>query len=129
MPTLRSLWWSLGVALLLVITALSLLPIGGPDLGLANSDKLQHAFAYVVLTLYFGQLLGAGRGRRIALVVCLVAYGVFIEAMQSLLPPRSADLADVVANLAGIAIGLMLLPTAPGRLLLAIERRLGRDPR
>lgn len=129
MPTLRTLWWSLGAALLLVITALSLLPIRGPDLDLPNSDKLHHALAYIVLTLYFGQLLGPGWGRRVAVVAGLFAYGVFIEAMQSLLPPRSAEFADLAANLAGIAIGLLLLPTAPGRLLLAIERRLGRNPR
>lgn len=131
MPTLRTLWWSLGAALLLAIAALSLLPIRGPDLDVPNSDKLNHAFAYIVLTLYFGQLVGAGWRRRGAVVLGLLAYGIGIEALQALLPSRSAELADVVANLVGIGIGLALLPSAAGRLLLAVERRLdiGRNGR
>lgn len=123
-PTLRTLWWSLGMVLLATIAALSLLPIRGPDLDLPNSDKLNHALAYSVLTLYFGQLVGAGWRRRGAVVLGLFAYGIGIEALQALLPPRSAELADLVANLVGIAIGLALLQTAAGRLLLAIERGL-----
>lgn len=126
MLRLRTLWWSLGFVLLALITALSLLPIRGPDYGLPNSDKFNHAFAYVVLMLYFGQLVGTGLRLRVAVTGALISFGVAIELLQSMLPPRSAELADLAANLTGMAIGWLLLPTALGRTLSAIERRLGR---
>jgi VanZ family protein len=125
MPTLRTLWWSLGIALLLVITALSLLPVRGPDLDLPNADKLNHAVAYIVLMIYFGQLVGANRRRRAMVVAGLVGYGITIELLQALMPPRSAELADLAANATGIVIGLLLLRTPAGGLLIAIERRFG----
>jgi VanZ family protein len=125
MPTLRTLWWSVGIALLLVITALSLLPIRGPDLDLPNSDKLNHALAYLVLMLYFGQLVGVNWRRRSAVVIGLLGYGIAIELLQALLPLRVAELADLAANVTGIAIGLLLLRTPLGGLLIAIERRFG----
>lgn len=124
MPRHPRLWWSLGFALLALITALSLLPIRGPDLDLPNSDKLNHALAYSVLMLYFGQLVGGGWRRRLGVAGGLFAYGIAIELLQSQLPPRTAELADLAANLSGMMIGALLLQTALGRLLLAIEQRL-----
>jgi VanZ family protein len=128
MLRLRKLWWSLGFALIALITALSLLPIQGPQLDLPNGDKLNHAFAYIVLTLYFGQLAGPELRRRLLLVVALIGYGISIECLQALLPPRMAELADLAANLAGITIGWLLLPTALGRILSRIESQLPRRP-
>ncbi len=47
------------------------------------------------------------------LVLALLAYGVGIELAQSLLPPRSADWRDVLADALGIAVGLLAaLPIA-----------------
>jgi VanZ family protein len=129
MPTLRTLWWSLGGALLALITALSLLPIRGPDLDLPNSDKLNHAIAYLVLMLYFGQLVGAQRRSRATVAAALIGYGIAIELLQALLPLRVAELADLAANAAGIALGLLLLRTPIGGALVAIERHLGHVPR
>lgn len=119
----RTYWWSLGVALIALITALSLLPIRGPDIGIDNGDKLNHAFAYIVLMLYFGQLVGGGWRRRLLVVSALLGYGILIECLQALLPPRTAELADLAANLTGMAIGWLLLGSALGRILTAIEIR------
>lgn len=126
MPRLRTLWWSLGFALLALVTALSLLPIRGPDYDLPNSDKLNHALAYVVLMLYFGQLVGTAVRPRVVVTGALISFGIAIELLQSMLPPRTAELADLAANLTGMAIGWLLLPTALGRTLSAIEQRLRR---
>ena len=54
----------------------------------------------------------------------LLAYGIVIELLQSQLPPRTAELADLAANIGGMAIGALLLPTALGRLLLTVDGRL-----
>lgn len=123
MPKLRPLWWSLGIVLLLAIAALSLLSIRGPDLHLPNSDKLNHALAYCVLTVYFGQLVGTEWRRRAVVVGSLIGYGIAIELLQALTPTRVAEVADLVANAAGIGLGLLLLRTPLSRLLIAIERR------
>lgn len=124
MPALRTLWWSLGIILLAAITALSLLPIRGPDMDLPNSDKLNHVFAYVVLMLYFGQLVGGGIRRRLGVVAALIGYGALIEGLQSVMPPRSAEWADLAADVVGIGIGWLLLRSALGRALVEIDRRL-----
>lgn len=134
---LQRLWWVLGGLLLLSIAALSLLPIAGPDLGLPQGDKGQHALAYLVLTLYFGQILGADWHSRFGLVLGLFGYGMAIELAQSFTPARQAELADLAANALGMAMGLLLLASPLGRALAAIDERLsgggrsrdGRAPR
>jgi|CXWL01.1.fsa_nt_gi VanZ family protein len=125
-PRLRALWWTLGFVLLTVISVLSLMPLNGPVIDLPSSDKLLHALAYSVLTVYFGALVGT-RGAALAKVIAgLIAYGIAIELAQSMLPPRSAELADLAANLTGMAIGALLLRTRLGRVLWGIERVVGR---
>ncbi len=126
MPKRLSLWWSLGICLLALITALSLLPLRGPQIDLPNSDKLNHAFAYVVLMLYFGQLVGNHLRRRLWVAVALIGYGAAIECLQSVMPPRTAEWADLAADLVGIAIGWLLLRSVLGLTLVVIEERLAR---
>ena len=118
------LWWVIGGLMLLMIAALSLLPIRGPDLGLPQGDKWQHALAYLVLTLYFGQIVAAGWRSRFVLVLGLFGYGIAIELAQSFTPARQAELADLVANALGIALGLVLLASPLGQTLAAIDARL-----
>lgn len=124
MPRLRILWWSLGAALLALITALSLLPLRGPQIDIPNSDKLNHAFAYVVLMLYFGQLVGNDLRRRLWVVALLIVYGAAIECLQSVMPPRTAEWADLAADLVGIIIGWLLLRSVLGQTLVIVEERL-----
>ena len=37
----------------------------------------------------------------------MLAYGLFIETMQSLEPARTAELKDMATNMVGIALGLL----------------------
>lgn len=126
---LQRLRWVLGGLLLLSIAALSLLPIRGPDLGLPQGDKWHHAFAYLVLTLYFGQLVAQGWRPRFVLVLGLLGYGIAIELAQSFTPTRQAELADLAANALGIALGLVLLAGPLGRTLAVFDARLSGDER
>jgi VanZ family protein len=43
-------------------------------------------------------------------VLLLLFYAVFIEVSQSFTPNRSAELLDIVADVIGITIGLLLYP-------------------
>jgi peptidoglycan/LPS O-acetylase OafA/YrhL len=74
----------------------------GPEFRL--SDKLQHALAFFLLAL----LARVGYPEaRVAdrLMLGLLAYGLFIELVQGLLPWRECSLFDWAADAAGVALG------------------------
>ncbi len=80
-------------------------PPAAADLGW---DKLNHVSAFAVLTFCAGRGFPR-RGRFSAGVpLALLALGVFIELVQSQIPNRSAEAADVLADAVGIAAGLLL---------------------
>lgn len=101
----RRLWTLAVVVLTLVILGLALTP--RPE-GLPSSgwDKLDHLAAFAVLAVC-GELAWRGRpGAHLKLAAGLLAFGLLIEGGQSLVPGRSADWLDVVADGAGMALGM-----------------------
>ena len=69
------------------------------------SDKANHVFAFVVL----GFLLRLGfRISYWQSLLWLIAYGVFVEFSQYFTPDRSAELADIGADIIGSFTGLKL---------------------
>jgi VanZ family protein len=69
------------------------------------SDLANHAAAFVVLALLYS-LSYPHSQKRIA--ATLLVYGVFIEAVQALLPTRYASLEDIAADSVGLIIGMMV---------------------
>lgn len=70
-------------------------------------DKFQHVAAFVALAALLDLALPEhGPGFKIALAL---AYGLLIEAVQSLLPWRDASLPDLGADLIGIGIHFLIL--------------------
>lgn len=84
----------------------ALIPPGSGQDWFWQADKLRHAMAFLALW-------GMGRRARIRpawiLPAGLLIFGIGIELLQSLTPDRQASAADVVADLAGIAAGRLLL--------------------
>lgn len=114
----RRLWHTLLILLLLVISYLALSP--APPKALDSGwDKLNHlaAFGSLAFCAFYGA--AHARGRWLLAPLALLGYGVLIELLQSQLPPRSAEAADVLADALGIALGLALA---------AAVARLGRLP-
>lgn len=74
-------------------------------------DKINHAAAFAVLA--FSARLAWPRGSAAAVWVALLAYGGFIEVVQTFIPGRSGEWADLAADAAGIAIGLLLHRSRP----------------
>lgn len=71
------------------------------------SDKLWHVLAFGFLGLT--SALTCRNGRRLLTVILgLVVFGLGIELAQFIMPDRSADLGDIIANLLGISSGLAL---------------------
>jgi VanZ family protein len=105
---LRHPWFWLGLGWTLIIAAVivSLLPGQSlPQTGV--SDKVEHAVAYMLLTLWFTGVYPRSSYWRIGLGMFLL--GVAIEIAQGAMPfGRQADIRDVVANTIGIVAGLVL---------------------
>jgi VanZ family protein len=88
----------------LMVVVLSLLP--GKDLpAVGISDKLEHVIAYAILALLGG--LAFPRATML-LAVMLSALGIAMEICQIVVPGRSAEIADAVAD--AIGVGLVLVP-------------------
>lgn len=84
-------------------------------------DKWLHGITFVVLAIWFAGQYRAGAYWRIA--VGLMAFGVLIEACQRLVTYRSAEAFDLVADAAGIAVGLLIAAAGAGGWSLKLENR------
>ena len=114
------LWLGIGVILVVFVIAGSLAP--GVSIIGAGGDKLMHLVAYLTLAVWFGGIyrparypfLGAG----------LLALGAAMEVAQGMLPYRSMEFADALANAAGVLAGIALCWTLLGSWCQWVEARL-----
>jgi VanZ family protein len=91
---------------ILVVCVLSLIPDDEvPDV--VFSDKVHHLVAYAVIAA-LGMLGYRGPRAAVAVVIGSIALGGLIEIGQRHVPGRSPDLLDFVADVAGVAVGLIL---------------------
>jgi len=103
-PWLHRALLGLFLLMLAVISFLALSP-APPKQATLGWDKLNHASAFAGLCTV--GLLAWPR-RRVALWIGLLAYGGAIEVLQSQVPGRSGEWADLLADSAGLALGLLL---------------------
>lgn len=103
----QRLWQS---ALLMSVIAILYLATTSEPYPVPSSanDKVNHLIAFAELTVL--ARLGWPRVRAIWFVPALIGFGFLIEGIQSQLPYREFSLADVAADAAGIAIGLLPWP-------------------
>lgn len=98
--------WRLALLAAVLVTAFfAFRPGPGPAPVFTAADKVQHLLA-------FGCMAFAGRlgfARQAALAAALLAYGGFIELVQTQVPGRDASWDDLVADALGIAAGLALV--------------------
>lgn len=108
------LFWRLALLLLLCVgTWLALVP-APPRQATLGWDKLNHAVAFAMLAA-LGALGFAHARVRIALA--LLAYGALIEVLQSFTPTRTAEWLDLLADVLGIAAGMLLTRVLSGVVL------------
>ena len=107
-PRLCRLWRWLLVAMMGITSWLAFMPSDPQPELVAHLDKLQHGAAFAVLAA-LGVLASAAPrpARRVGLL--LLGYGLFIEVVQIWLPSRHGDLIDLLADAAGILLGLALV--------------------
>jgi len=95
------MFWGCGA----IILVLALIP-AAPELPSAGWDKGNHVLAFLVLTV----LGGRAYPNHIAIIlVGAVLYGGLIEVLQSFIPYRSAEWADLAADAVGAFLGRALL--------------------
>ncbi len=102
---------------LAVCTYLALTP-SPPDAVSRVSDVVLHAAAFTYLT--FALTLAHPGTSGVVAGAWMLGYGLLLEVVQSFEPARSAELKDLLVDLAGIAAGLILARVAgtPSRRLL-----------
>jgi VanZ family protein len=95
------------------IVYLSLTP-SPPEPGFEYGDKLGHFLAYALLMLWFA-LLYRSAGARLAYGALWIALGIALEYAQAGTDYRSFELADMAADVLGVAAGAaaaLILPRA-----------------
>lgn len=118
------LWLSIGWLLVALVVYLSL-ERTPPNIEVHVSDKLTHLFAYAVLMLWFVQIYEPGR-MRVRVALGLIALGVCLEFLQGYTGYRSFEVADMLANTAGVLLGWAAAPPRTANVLQHVERAVAR---
>ena len=116
----RQLWLIVGWLLILLVIVVSLVPVP-VEVPVEGGDKFGHMAAYAALMLWFANVyeLPVRRG---VLAVGFVALGIALEFAQGWTGYRTFELADMVADALGVAVGWALAPPRLPNFLRGIEK-------
>jgi VanZ family protein len=114
-------WSALGWLLVAGVSIGSLLP-GNRLPAVFLQDKLLHAGSYCLLMIWFAGLYE--RKHQMPIAFLLALFGITLDALQALTPTRTFDVRDILANVAGIAVGLLLARLLLGGWCQRVERLL-----
>ncbi|MDO9093972.1 MAG: VanZ family protein [Rubrivivax sp.] len=112
-PRHRIRWRLLLASLLLVVSWFAFSP-ANPAQPFSHADKFEHVLAFGCLALVASLAWAPGWRMVMGVTAGLLLYGGFIETVQSLLPGRVASWADLLADAAGIAAGLIVAQAVRG---------------
>ena len=90
---------------------------------MTSGDKIGHVLAYTFLMSWFCQLYRT-RAKKWSIALGLVALGIAIEFAQEQTGYRQFEVADMVADGIGVAMGLLLGETVLAHALRQAERLL-----
>ena len=126
-------WRVASIVLLILVLAATMMPAVWfwPDrrefvAWFIDVDKWLHGITFVLLAIWF-----AGQYRRRSywrIGIGLIFFGVLIEACQRLVTYRSSEWFEIVADAAGITVGLAVAMAGLGGWSLRIENRLAGQP-
>jgi VanZ family protein len=118
------LWLGIWCTALAGTLVLCLIPLPDMDAPVMRWDKLHHALGHGLLAAWAAMLFEDRRALLLALFG-LIGFGITIEGMQAMLPWRSAEVLDIVANALGVVLGGTIAATPLSRTLLHIEQAAG----
>ena len=96
----------------IIIVIISLIPIqeSTPRFKLFEIDKLFHFTIYLVFVILWGLVFSIKNLSLIRLLLFSIIFGITLEFFQDLLPfERYFDFYDILANMAGVIIGIIIL--------------------
>lgn len=100
-----------------LIFVASMVPVD-PKVSVGHLDKVVHLCEYFLFAWLLVQAIRTSRvPQREYLVwawIYATSYGLLIELLQGMVPWRSADLTDAVANTVGAALGVWVGNRVPG---------------
>jgi VanZ family protein len=120
-------WFFAGLLIMALVLVATLSPSGSTTTVSFLSDKAAHFFAFMMLMLWFCGVFRLPFTPLVALG--LLAFGVLIELLQSRLPYRSAEVADALYDVGGIAAGWLLAVLGASRWTRVVEDWLPPGPR
>jgi VanZ family protein len=118
----RALWLTLGWCYVALIVYLSLTSHPPEVMTFEHGDKVKHFCAYFLLLFWFGQLYTRAM-TRVMYFLLFEAMGVTLEFLQAAGGTRVFEINDMLANTAGLALGLLVVALGAGSLLKKVERR------
>lgn len=113
------LWWLIGIGIIGYIVYVTLTPHPLPMPG-RFTDKAFHILGYFVVTGWFVQLYRPSQLRYYH-ALGFIILGTLLEFAQLWVNTRSFDPGDIVANVLGVVLAIMLLRGPLARLLLYLE--------
>jgi VanZ family protein len=93
--------------LLVAVSYLALTPSPPEQLD-TGWDKLNHVLAFSALGFCASLSYQASRGTRWPVLGALLGFGGLIELLQRMVPGRSSDVADLLADAIGIGCGAVV---------------------
>ena len=118
----RFFWLTIGYALVATVVLLSL--TSAPvelEMDIPYQDKFFHALAYFTLMAWFSQIYH-DRFQRNMIAVLFIFMGVGIEYLQGFDPNRYFEVADMLANSIGVALGFAVALSGAKNILLRVEK-------
>lgn len=85
-----------------------------------HADKVGHFLTFFVLATLFSQVFSRSST---AILTFAVAYGAGVELIQSMIPGRQASLPDVLADVLGAWVALVLVVPVYDRLITHFFKR------
>lgn len=117
-------WQVAGAVFLLTVLVMMLMPAWWffsdlPRSLLFAADKWLHGLSFAMLAIWFSGQYARSSYWRIALG--LFFFGLFVELCQRAVSYRTAEFADLVADVAGVLVGLAIAALGPGGWSLRFE--------
>jgi len=117
----KTLWMTIGFFGLVLLGYLSLTRSPHHALKFTGGDKIEHIIAFVVITLWWGQLY-TGLHKLVKIALGFLAASIVLELLQRQIGGYPAlEYGDIIASGLGVAAGLIMLQSPLGFLLLNIE--------
>ena len=104
----KKLWFTIGLGWIALVIYLSLTskPLL-PDVQITHFDKFGHFVAYCWLMFWFSNLYYQTKSR-LLLMSGFILLGLCMELLQSQTASRLFEWADLIANITGVVVGLLL---------------------